>query len=151
MELKYNSILFVHIADDKFVSTFMSHFEEKGMNVIHVDNFNDAYGIMGSKQIDLVVMDMDTSYAEGFKFAYKVKKNKNLKNVFIIALSAAHQKYGIYLEDRTREARKWMNVDMWVNKPISAKNLYLLIKKEIALLEGIDTKQLDSEPEYHIL
>jgi CheY-like chemotaxis protein len=150
MELKYNSILFVHIIDDEFASTFMSHFEDKGMLVVHVDNFIDAYTIIGSKQIDMIVMDMDTSYADGFKFAYNIKSNKNLKDIFIIALSSAHQKYGIYLEGQTREAKKWMNVDLWINKPISAKNLYLSIKKEIAMLEGIDTRKLDT-PEYRIL
>jgi DNA-binding response OmpR family regulator len=129
----------------------MNHFEETGMNVIHVADYNDAYSILDSKSIDIVVVDMDSNYQESFRFTYRVKHNKHLSHVFVIALSASYQKHGIFIETRTREAKKWMNIDVWVHKPINAKNLYILIKKEVAKLEGIDTSELDSEPEYKLM
>ena len=127
------TILLVYPEEDQYVGRFKTHFEEKGATVIHVVNFDEAYQVLESQHVDIITVDMDISYDSAFKFCFRVKKNPNLSNIFIIALADAHERFGIYMHAVTLEEKKWLNIDLWVNKPISAKHLYLLLKKEIAI------------------
>ena len=139
------TILLVSAEDDVYVSRFKGFFEEKGATVLHAADFDAGYKMLESNQIDIIVVDLDLGYDAGFKFCYRVKKNCNLAKAFVIALSAASQRFDISLRATTADEKRWLNVDMYVNKPITAKNLYLLLKKEIAILKGLDTTVLDSK------
>ena len=145
MEHKYNTIMLVHLEDKQFISKFLTFFEDKGFNILHVPNIEQAYQTLGSQRIDIVVLDMDQNYDSAYKFCYRVKRNENFKNIMLITLTAANERFNIFIDGRTKEERKWLNCDLLVHKPISARNLYLLLKKEIAILEGIDATELDSE------
>ena len=147
LEHKYNTILLVHM-EDTFTSKFKAFFEDKGFCIIHVDNIEQAYGILSSQSVELIIVDSEEGYDESFKFFYKIKHTKNLSHIFVVALSAAEERFGILLKAETKDEKRWLNVDMFVNKPIGPKSLYLLIKKEIAIMEGIDATKLDSESEH---
>ena len=148
MELKYNTILLVHLEKSNFISKFSTLFEDRGFSIYHVPNIEEAYQVLGSHSVDIIVLDMDEDYSEAFKFCYKIKRNKNLERVLIIGLSAAHTRFGIYIDAQTKVERKWLNCDLFIHKPINAKSLYLLLKKEIAILQGIDATQLDAPEEF---
>ncbi len=147
MEMKkhHKTILLVHLEESQFISKFTSVLEDKGYSLYHCQNIEQAYIILGSKSVDIIVLDMDEGYFEAFQFCYRIKKNINLQKIFLIGLSAAHSRFDIYIDAQTRHDRKWLNCDLFVHKPINATGLYLLIKKELAILEGIDSTELDSE------
>jgi len=147
MEHGYNTILLVHMENANFVSRFTTLFEEKGFTLYHVPNIEGAYQVLGSQSVEIIVLDMDENYAEAFKFCHSIKRNKNLEKILIIGLSAAHTRFGIYIDAQTKEERRWLNCDLFIHKPINAKNLYLLLKKEIAIMQGIDATKLDSPDE----
>ncbi len=131
-----------------FFRKFMDVFESKGFRILHADDFEQAYQVLGSQSVDIVAMDMDAGYEDAFKFCYKVKKNKNLSKIFVIGLTSAHERFDIYLTANTAEEKRWLNLDMLVHKPIGIKNFYRLLKRELAILEGLDTTQLDSVVDY---
>jgi hypothetical protein len=90
---------------------------------------------------------MDGQHQAAFRFCHRIKRNKNFQHIFLIGLSGAHSTYGIYIDAATREERKWLNCDLFVHKPLNAMYLYKLLKKEIAILEGMDGTALDSPEE----
>lgn len=139
------SILFIHIENNKFASRFKNIFEEKGFTIIHVGDIEEAHKVLGTQAIDMIVLDMDENYRESFKFCFNIKHNKNLQHIMIIALSGANIQHGIFLEAKTKEEKEWLNVNILVHKPINARNLYLLVKKELAIIEGIDSTLLDTD------
>jgi DNA-binding response OmpR family regulator len=147
VEHKYSTILLVHV-DDSFTTKFTHYFEDKGFTIVQVDNMDQGYQILGAQSVDLVIVDADENYDAAFKFCYRIKHNKNLSRMFVVMLSAAEERFGVLLRAETKDEKKWLNVDLFVNKPISPKSLYLLIKKEIAILEGIDATELDSEVDF---
>ena len=145
---KYDTILLVHMEKMNVFRKFLDVFETKGFQIIQVEGIERAYQILGSHSVDIIVLDMDVGYDKAFKFCYHVKHNKNLKNIFLIGLTDAHERFGIYLNARTNEEKKWLNVDLLVHKPISVKNIYRMLKREIAILEGMDATELDSIVDY---
>lgn len=147
MESEYNTILLVNMEESDFLSKFSDVFEEKGFSIYHAEDVEHAYQILGSQSVQVIILDMDDNYEESFKFCHQIKKNKNLAKIFIIGLSGAHEKYGIYIDASTREELKWLNCDLFVHKPLNAKNLYLLLKKEFAILRKLDGTALDSPDE----
>ena len=147
MESEYNTILLVNMEESDFLSKFADVFEDKGFSIYHAKDVEHAYQILGSQSVNIIILDMDDDYAGSFKFCYRIRKNKNLSKIFIIGLSGAHAKYGIYIDAGTREERKWLNCDLFVHKPLNAKNLYLLLKKEISILKQVDGTFLDTQDE----
>lgn len=143
----HNTILLIHYEEGHFVSRFTNVFEEKGFSLYHCPNIEEAYQILGTQSVEIIILDMDENYDEAFKFCYRIKRNKNLEKIFIIGLSAAHTRFDIYIDAQTREERKWLNCDLFVHKPINARVLYLVLKKEIAIMQGIDATDLDSSEE----
>lgn len=143
MELKYGTMLLVHM-EDQFTTKLKSYFEDKGFTIVQVENIEQAYQVLGAQSVDIIILDMEESYDSAFKFFYRVKRNKNFEGVVIVALSSAEERFSVLLKSETKEEKRWLNVDLFVNKPISPKNLYLLLKKEIAILEGIDATKLDT-------
>ncbi len=133
--------------ESDFLSKFSNLFEQKGFSIYHAEDVEHAYQILGSQSVQIIILDMDSNFGESFKFCYRVKKNENLSKIFIIGLSGAHEKHGIYIDASTREERKWLNCDLYVHKPLNAVNLYLLLKKEIAILQKVDGTALDSTDE----
>ena len=140
-----NSILLIHFEKAQFVNRFKNFFEEKGFDIIHASSIEEAYPILETQTVDIVVLDMDEDYDAAFKLCYHLKKKKDLQDIFVIALSQAQERFDIFLDARTAEEKRWLNVDLFVHKPIGAKNLYLILKKEIAKLKGIDARDLDSD------
>ncbi|WP_457559626.1 hypothetical protein [Candidatus Harpocratesius sp.] len=147
MEYGYNTILLINMEDSPSINRFTDVFEEKGFSLYHVKTFEEAYHVLGSQSVQIIVINMDTDYAEAFQFCYRVKHNKNLNHIFLIALSGAHSRFGIYINAQTYESRKWLNCDLFVHKPLNAMYLYKLLKKEIAILKGMDGIALDSPKE----
>jgi response regulator RpfG family c-di-GMP phosphodiesterase len=139
------TILLVYPQDDIYVSRFKGFFEEKGATVIHAADFDAGYKVLESNQVDIVVVNLDINYDAGFKFCYRIKKNCNLAKAFVIGLSAASERFGVSLRATTADEKRWLNLDLYVNMPITAKNLYLLLKKEIAMMKGLDTTVLDTK------
>lgn len=127
-----------------FTTKFKAYFQTVGCPVIHAEKIAKAYDIIKNESIEILIVDCDEDYDAAFKLFYRVKKDPEKKKMFIVALSAAEERFGILLRAETKQEKKWLNVDLFINKPISPKSLYLLIKKEIAILEGIDTTDLDS-------
>ena len=143
----HNTILLVSFEEGESISRFANVFEEKGFSLYRSNSIEEAYQILGSQSVEIIVLDMDEDYDKAFRFCYRLKRNKNLEKIFIIGLSAAHTRFDIYIDAHTREERKWLNCDLFIHKPINARSLYLLLKKEIAILKGIDSSDLDSEEE----
>lgn len=141
------TLLLVHLAEENFVPQFKRVFEDLGFTILHVEDNSEAYKILQKETVDLLVVDLSDDYRGGFRLCYRVKKDPKLKRIMIIGISDANQTYGIEIDARTKEERKWLNVDLLVQKPISAKNLYALIKKELAIMEGIDETELDAPNE----
>lgn len=145
-KIEPTSILLVHLEDEsKFIEKFTRVFESKGFKVIVLPDFTQVIDTLTNNKIELLVLDLDGKFQQGIKLCHDIKKNKALESAKIIALSGAFRDYHIYLDVKTKEEKQWFNVDLLVQKPIGAKNLYLLLKKEIAMIKGIDTFLLDSQ------
>ncbi|NMC07427.1 MAG: response regulator transcription factor [Candidatus Lokiarchaeota archaeon] len=146
MELHNQHILLVHLDEEKrFVNTFKRVFEEKGFTVMHVPTIDEAVVVLGQQTVDIIVLDITGEDQKAFQFCASIKKNKHFGNIKIIVLSDINARLGVSIDARTNEAKRWLNVDLYVHKPISSQSLYALMKKEIAIIEGITGTELDSE------
>lgn len=137
------TLLTVHL--DERTQAVMSRFRDKGMKVIHVETADKVYEYLISGEIQFAVVDMDEDYAKTIKLCYKMRNSHHGKDIHIIGLTAAMQKYEIHLVPANENERKWINCDEIIPKPINASALYLLIKKELAIKRGIDATALDSQ------
>ncbi len=147
-DVKNMTILLIQPEESTMASKIMNVFEEKEFTMIHVHDIEEGYNVLGMQSVDIIILDMDEDYDAAFKFCFKVKKNKNLDHILLVGLSAAHERYGIYLTAQTAGEKKWLNLDVFLHKPISARTLYRVLKREIAIIEGIDATKLDTDADF---
>ncbi len=147
METK-NTILLIHINEISTIRDFIYVVEDKGFTIVEAEDFNEAYKVIASRTVDIIAVDLDIGYQEAFEFCYRIKHNKNLNRIIILGFTSANERFGIFLDAQTKEEKQWLNIDLLVHKPISSRNIYQLLKREIAILEGVDSTELDSIIDY---
>jgi len=113
--------------------------EEKGYAVLVAANGKEGFELVKKFKPTLIISDIVMPVMDGYEFAEKIKKDKDIKNTPIILITA--------LTDRKDASRNASVVaDGYFTKPYDDK--YLISKIETLLTtsrqeEGVDTKELE--------
>lgn len=113
--------------------------EEKGYAVLVAANGKEGFELVKKFKPTLIISDIVMPVMDGYEFAEKIKKDKDVKNTPVILVTA--------LTDRKDASRKASVVaDGYFTKPYDDK--YLISKIETLLTasrqeDGLDTKELE--------
>lgn len=79
--------------DDKFLSEMYStKLKEAGFEIITADDGEEGLRLIKEKNPDLVLLDIVLPRMDGFEVLQNLKKDKNLKNILVVALTNLGQK-----------------------------------------------------------
>ncbi|MBD3385729.1 response regulator [candidate division KSB1 bacterium] len=96
--------------------------ESNGYLVDEADSADAALRKLKSEHFDLLVLDlMMEDRDSGFRVAYALKEDQNLKELPILMLTSAPQKTGFNF--RFSEDKDWMKVDSYATKPLDPREL----------------------------
>jgi CheY-like chemotaxis protein len=126
-----SSILLVDDDQDFALQTRM-HLESAGYAVTVAESVADAETALASAKPDIAVVDLMLENTDGgFVLSYHIKKK--YPEVPVIMLSGVASETGIAFDAATDEEREWVNVDVFLAKPVRFEKLDQEIHR---LLEG---------------
>lgn len=117
--------------DPDYLFQMKYHIENFGFDVITAENMKEAEKALEEKP-DLAILDlmMETQDA-GFVLAYKIKKQQPRLPVIIASAVAAER--GINFRVETKEDKKWIKADLFIEKGIRSDQLHREIKRLLKL------------------
>ena len=107
--------------------------EGKSHTVRTADSLSKGLEALDSFKPDLILADlMMEHYDTGFVFCKKVRERPGMGKVPIIMQTSAAREIGFTFDARDPEAKKWMNVDEVLTKPIPLEDLEARIRGYLA-------------------
>ncbi len=120
------------IDDDKeFVNAVKTLLEANGYQVNFAYNTKEGSRQLEKSKPDLILLDvMMEQMDEGFQFSYKLRNNKEFKDIPIIMITGVSEKSGFkFSPDRDNVDGTWIPVDDFIEKPVQSSVLLEKIKK----------------------
>ena len=120
------SLPLIMLVDDNeiILTTLSDYLQSEGFEVIACQSGKDAINRAKINNPALIVMDIQMPEIDGIETTQRLKADKKLANIPIIALTALAMK-----SDRERCLAVGMND--YISKPVSLQNLVSIIKKHL--------------------
>jgi CheY-like chemotaxis protein len=106
--------------------------EKEGYEVTAAYNSNEGWEKFQSFQPDVVLMDLAMEHFDsGFVLCHKIKNTDAGKHTPIIMMTAAGHETGIRFSTQTKEERRWIHADDYLDKPIRPKDLLAYLREKV--------------------
>jgi len=114
--------------DADFVESTKIILEASGYDVRTASNGKDAFALLHKEGSDLVLLDvmMDTK-GEGLWFSQRLRKDKDLRCIPILMITAVNQESTMHFDLDTDE--EYLPVDGFIEKPVEPEDLLREIAK----------------------
>jgi DNA-binding response OmpR family regulator len=115
--MKKNRVKILLVEDEPILAQLVSLFLQKsGYRVVHVDDGSKVIETVKKEMPDLIILDVMIPKLNGFEVCQKLKKDKKLKLIPVLILSALVQRGEI-------EAGIRMGADLYMTKPFQNSEL----------------------------
>lgn len=105
------------------------YLEGKGFSVATADSLTKGLETLETFRPDVILADlMMEHYDSGFVFCKRARERQGMATVPIIMQTSAAREIGFTFDARDPEAKKWMNVDEVLTKPIPLEDLEAKIR-----------------------
>jgi putative two-component system response regulator len=104
---------------------------KEGYEVLHAEDGEDALRVLGSKAVDVILMDVMMPVMDGFEAVRRIKADEALKNIPIIMLTALSDKNSL------KESLK-LGANEFLSKPFEIDELKIRIKNMVIVKQYQD-------------
>ncbi len=106
--------------------------EKEGYQVTAAYNSNEGWELFQTFKPDVVLMDLAMEHFDsGFVLCHKIKATDAGKNTPIIMMTAASHETGIRFSTQTKEERRWIHADDYLDKPIRPRDLVTYLREKV--------------------
>jgi len=106
--------------------------EKEGYEVATAFNSTEGWERFLEFSPDAILMDLAMEHFDsGFVLCHKIKTSEAGKQVPIIMMTAAGHETGIRFSTQTKEERRWILADDYLDKPIRPRDLLLYLREKI--------------------
>lgn len=106
--------------------------EKEGYQVSAAFNSSEGWEQFQAFKPDMVLMDLAMEHFDsGFVLCHKLKNTDAGKNTPIIIMTAAGHETGIRFSTQTKEERRWILADDYLDKPIRPKDLLVYLREKV--------------------
>jgi two-component system, OmpR family, response regulator len=133
---KDHTILFID--DDRdFLTAQSAFFRGRGYSVLSADSAERAQGILAEQKPDVIVLDlMMEHFDSGFRLGHSIRKDPRFRDTPIIMLSGVAAATGQKLETDAKSLGVWSNLDLFLDKPVSARELLRAVEARLTVPAG---------------
>lgn len=104
---------------------------KEGYEVLHAEDGEDALNVLGSKAVDVILMDVMMPVMDGFEAVRRIKEDEALKNIPIIMLTALSDKNSL------KESLR-LGANEFLSKPFEIEELKIRIKNMVIVKQYQD-------------
>jgi CheY-like chemotaxis protein len=98
--------------------------EGAGHEVLVAHSADEAMKLVQGRKIDIAILDMMMEEPDaGAMVAHNLRKQPELRNIPVILVTSVTEKTGYRVGTNTAEAREWLGVDAWIDKPVEPAEL----------------------------
>jgi CheY-like chemotaxis protein len=106
--------------------------EKEGYQVAAAFNSEEGWELFQTFQPDVVLMDLAMEHFDsGFVLCHKIKATDAGKKTPIIMMTAASHETGIRFSTQTKEERRWIQADDYLDKPVRPKDLVVYLREKV--------------------
>src|SRR5574340_463475 len=110
--------------DADILITLSAMLTSAGYEVESALGAREALAISAGRRYDLAVMDLMMEESDsGVQVARELRRRPETAGTPIILLTAVAEKTGFRVPLATEEEREWLQVDAWLDKPVTAERL----------------------------
>ena len=132
MPEKINKSILIVDDDSDYLFQLKLQVEKFGFNVVTADSQQEAETLISKFKPDLAILDlMMENEDSGFILSYKIKRK--YPDVPIILATAVAAETGIAFGINSEQERKWIKVDLYLEKGIRPEQLHKEILKLLKL------------------
>lgn len=108
-------------------STFLT---ARGYQVLTAASTDEAMAVLAKETPDLIFLDlMIENYDTGFRLSHRIRNDERFKTVPIVMLSGVAATAGRRFDQEQESLKNWCQLDAFVDKPVSGKQLQDIIEK----------------------
>ncbi len=117
--------------EEEFLGYLVSILKQYFAEVYSAKNMQEAYEILESKSVDIIITDLYMPKINGLDFIRRIRDER--REVSVIFLTACSEKN--YLHDAIP-----LHLDAYIMKPLSLDKLFETLRRSIELIEGHSSK-----------
>jgi CheY-like chemotaxis protein len=122
-------ILFVD-DDQDFLASQSIYFSKRGYKVLTAEGGTEALKLLETEIPDIMVLDlMMDHFDSGFALTRRIHEDDRLKNVPLLMLSGVASTTEYRFDQDAQSLKNWVNLDAFLNKPITGKQLLKVIEE----------------------
>jgi two-component system OmpR family response regulator len=121
------------IDDDRdFLAAQRAFFGARGFTVLAAESAEGGRALLEGEHADVIVVDlMMEHYDSGARLSHAIRKDPRYREVPIIMLSGVAAATGRRLEIDAAGLAQWSHLDLFLDKPISARELLRVVQDRL--------------------
>ena len=85
---------------------------------------------MRERPVDVAILDMMMEEPDaGAMVALGLRRRPEMEKIPVILVTSVTEKTGYRVETDTRQGRKWLGIDVWMDKPVDPRELLRTIER----------------------
>lgn len=125
-------ILFID-DDVDFLQGQSTFFSGRGYDVLTASSGDEAMKLLAKVTPDFIFLDlMMENYDSGFRLSHKIRREERFKNIPMVMLSGVAATAGRRFDQEMDGLKNWCQLDGFLDKPVSGKQLLDLVEKKTA-------------------
>ena len=112
--------------DVDFIDAAKLTLEAAGHEVLSANTAAEALALVRERRVDVAILDMMMEEPDaGAMVADRLRRRPEMERIPVILVTSVTEKTGYRVE---REAREWLGIDVWMDKPVDPQELLRAIE-----------------------
>jgi len=110
--------------DVDFVDAVRLTLEAAGYEVVSANTGEEALALVRERPVDVAILDMMMEEPDaGAMVALGLRRRPEMEKIPVILVTSVTEKTGYRVETDTRQGRKWLGIDVRMDKPVDPREL----------------------------
>jgi CheY-like chemotaxis protein len=118
--------------DPTFLAAQSAFFTARGFSVVTADGTDAALEVLSGETPDMIFIDLMMEHADsGFTLARRIRKEERFRGTPLVMLSGVASETGMGFSREREELKSWSQLDDFVDKPVSAHRLLMIVERRL--------------------
>lgn len=119
--------------DPLFLAAQAAYFGARGFAVSTAEGTEEAIELLERERPDMILVDLMMEHSDsGFTLARRIRRDERLREVPLVMLSGVASATGSGFAGDQEALRSWSQLDEFIDKPVSAKQLLAVVERRLA-------------------
>jgi CheY-like chemotaxis protein len=119
--------------DSIFLAAQAAFFGVRGYVVLTAEGTDAALTLLERELPDMIFIDLMMEHSDsGFTLARRIRRDERFKDTPLVMISGVASETGVGFTRDREELKNWSRLDDFVDKPVSAHRLLMLVERRLS-------------------